>query len=352
VGSPPVKVLFSTGALYTCHNGTWGISGGGGGGGIGGGGTLGFIPKFTPDGTTLGNSALDEGVTRIDADTLTNKVFNVSIASTSPANLTNQSWYSEITMAPVGAWTGTAEFTTNMWVEQQADFDASSGTINQSNGYFETISNGDTTPIEAMTGLYSEIQTNGTAPVDFTYGIAAFNGNYGGTIGHLTGADLEGYSEHGTVTSGVGTDSIYTQAGNGTTTTGIGVRGYLELGDTGAITTGYEFLARTPVFDSGTSQITNLYGIYIEDMKPSAQVTNAYQLYSAGAAPTYFHSATFQLDNLTGHGSSGLVGADASGNLSIYAKTTSTNHAICWKSATTLGFCSTIVAADGSCTCN
>ena len=30
VASPPVKVLFSSGAIYTCNNGTWGTSGGGG----------------------------------------------------------------------------------------------------------------------------------------------------------------------------------------------------------------------------------------------------------------------------------------------------------------------------------
>lgn len=33
---------------------------GGGGGGIGGGGTTNFIPKFTPDGTTLGDSAISD----------------------------------------------------------------------------------------------------------------------------------------------------------------------------------------------------------------------------------------------------------------------------------------------------
>lgn len=30
----------------------------------------------------------------------------------------------------------------------------------------------------------------------------------------------------------------------------------------------------------------------------------------------------------------------------------STNHATCWKAAGVLGYCSTVVAADGSCTCN
>lgn len=50
-----------------------------------------------------------------------------------------------------------------------------------------------------------------------------------------------------------------------------------------------------------------------------------------------------EIDSAGGFNVAGTIAAATGG---------SANKAICWKSGTTLGYCSTVVAADGSCTCN
>jgi len=58
---------------------------------------------------------------------------------------------------------------------------------------------------------------------------------------------------------------------------------------------------------------------------------------------TYINGATKTSVTSTGLSITGTITVSSGG---------STNKAICWKSGTTLGYCSTIVAVDGSCTCN
>jgi len=87
----------------------------------------------------------------------------------------------------------------------------------------------------------------------------------------------------------------------------------INFSNAGTITNLYGLYAGfTNPVNSGT--LHNEYGVYI----PSVDLgdTLNYQLYSAGTAPTYFHSSTFQLDNITGHGTAGVVHSDSSGNLS------------------------------------
>jgi hypothetical protein len=60
------QCIETTGSAYTWQT----IGAGGGGGTIGGSGTLGFVPLYTPDGVTLGNSHLDE-VTNAGFETFT-----------------------------------------------------------------------------------------------------------------------------------------------------------------------------------------------------------------------------------------------------------------------------------------
>jgi hypothetical protein len=43
---------------------------------------------------------------------------------------------------------------------------------------------------------------------------------------------------------------------------------------------------------------------------------------------------------------------DASGTVPLIPGSPTTGRATCWKTATTIGYCSTVVASDGSCTCN
>lgn len=60
---------------------------------------------------------------------------------------------------------------------------------------------------------------------------------------------------------------------------------------------------------------------------------------ASGATP----SNQMTLDNAGNLATSGTMTVGTGG---------STNHAVCWKTAGVLGYCSTVVAADGSCTCN
>jgi len=60
--APPIQILNSTGAIYTCDNGTWAVQGGGSGGGV---------TSLTGDGTIISNSASTGAVTLTLANTPT-----------------------------------------------------------------------------------------------------------------------------------------------------------------------------------------------------------------------------------------------------------------------------------------
>jgi len=79
----------------------------------------------------------------------------------------------------------------------------------------------------------------------------------------------------------------------------------------------------------------------------SGTITSAATLYINGA-PTVTGTAPANPPNaITVAGGNVYFG----GTLTV-ASGGSTNKAVCWKSTGTLGYCSTVVAADGSCTCN
>lgn len=79
-----------------------------------------------------------------------------------------------------------------------------------------------------------------------------------------------------------------------------------------------------------TTQITTASGVYIEDLATNSGITNRYSFFGAGATDIAHFGGPLELP--------------ASG---------SANKAVCFKAdGKTLGFCSTVVASDGSCTCN
>ena len=79
--SPPVQVLNSSGAIYTCNNGTWAVQGGGSGSGTVIGQAAGVIPLGT-SATVIGSqSHMDDGVTTAATITSTEPIAAPSIAT-------------------------------------------------------------------------------------------------------------------------------------------------------------------------------------------------------------------------------------------------------------------------------
>lgn len=101
-----------------------------------------------------------------------------------------------------------------------------------------------------------------------------------------------------------------------------------QLLGTGNVTSAAVVRAATPSI-TGTGVITNMYGISIKPQKVTG-VTNGYGIYQEGTSDVNYFAGPVQ----------------AAGG--------SANHAICWKAdGKTLGYCSAVVAADGTCgTCN
>jgi hypothetical protein len=85
--------------------------------------------------------------------------------------------------------------------------------------------------------------------------------------------------------------------GDGTITYGDGLRARAGIsGGTGTVINARALVARTP--SGATGAITNAYGLYIEDQK-TAQVTNPFQIYSTGAAPSILRSTAAAIIPLT-----------------------------------------------------
>lgn len=83
--------------------------------------------------------------------------------------------------------------------------------------------------------------------------------------------------------------------------------------------------------------------------------TTAWLSYGAGGAQAGLFltstAATLYGPGQTANIAISTTGATVTGNLTV-STGGSLNKATCWKAAGLLGFCSTVVAADGSCTCN
>lgn len=74
-----------------------------------------------------------------------------------------------------------------------------------------------------------------------------------------------------------------------------------------------------------------------------------YTLYPAGSVAAGFLSGTFEYNSVD----KGLYFTqNTTRGLIPIATGVSTNHATCWKSATAMGYCSDVVSATGTCTCN
>lgn len=82
-----------------------------------------------------------------------------------------------------------------------------------------------------------------------------------------------------------------------------------------------------------------------KDIIFSPQATEAMRITSAGGV-TVKSSMT-----VTGAGGLGVTYGVTVGSLTVNTGGLA-NQAVCWKTNTTLGYCSTVVAADGTCTCN
>lgn len=74
-----------------------------------------------------------------------------------------------------------------------------------------------------------------------------------------------------------------------------------------------------------------------------------YTLYPAGSVAAGYLSGTFEY-NSTDKGL--YFTQNTTRGIIPIATGISTNHAICWKSATAMGYCSDVVSATGTCTCN
>lgn len=74
-----------------------------------------------------------------------------------------------------------------------------------------------------------------------------------------------------------------------------------------------------------------------------------YTLYPAGSVAGGYLSGTFEYNSID---TSLYFTQGTTRGIIPIATGVSTNHSVCWKSATTLGYCSDVVSATGTCTCN
>jgi hypothetical protein len=102
-----------------------------------------------------------------------------------------------------------------------------------------------------------------------------------------------------------------------------------NIGTDSTITNNYDIYLAAP---SNSGTITNHYGLYMEDQTVSGSTLN-YAIYIAGGK-SYFGGNT-----------------EINGTLKVNTGG-STNHAVCWKSGNIMGYCSTVIGSDGTCTCN
>ena len=257
----PLWSVFSTGTLYICNNGTPTAVSGGGGGNLSGTLTPGYLPLSITDTHTLGNSLADYGVTNTGAFTFPNPVKIGNPVSSFPVGTGVQSNYSTQTM-----WQGI--FAKANWSMigyapfgffADANIAQVGSTVEAAIGTSLLSQNRDTAPaIDVFTNVYS-INPTGTMP----YSTALYT-----------------YAEH----DGAGTNSLMT---------GIYVDSNVK----------------------SAGSVTENVGLYLNEQTGSGASAD-YQIYSAGTANSYFHGP-MQFDNITGHGTAGVVAIDASGNLSV-----------------------------------
>ncbi|MEI7801488.1 MAG: hypothetical protein WCI97_02465 [Bacteroidota bacterium] len=206
----------------------------GGGGGISGSGTVNYVPKFTPTGTALGNSQIQDNGT------------NLGIAAAPDAT-------NKVLIAPGASTTGGLKVNYTNTTNNTYGINVNSTTGNSYIGYTGTITFG------TLTGTNPEIYGSSSS------GVSA--GVFGATSGTNTSAAVVGLSNnwHGgffasnDLQGGVGLLGSYTGATGsfgvfgiygGTTDTGVGVLGYNSKA-TGGINIGVEGTYNTTAYGLG-----------------------------------------------------------------------------------------------------
>jgi len=303
----PNRQVISTGALYSCQGGTWGEIGGGGGGG--------FTGTATSPHLTMGVGA---DVLGDSPATFASGLFtfpNNTLTGTNPSAFTNWtelSWTSFLELAgrsdngidayPVGSG---VFYQLNDQNAVGIDTDpAASGTVSSLDWIRNNSFSGMAEAIGAMGQVF--VHGNGTTAEGHAYGSSGqvFVDN---DVNEATGQYALGYFN----LSGSDTPSV---------TVMNGLRTELAVGGSGALGT-YTgvYIGSDGGFSGSGATVQHSRGLYIEGMQQGA--VDNYQIYSNGTAPSYFHGG-MQFDNLTGHGTAGVVAIDLTGNLSNSASPT------------------------------
>ncbi len=214
----------------------------GGGGGISGSGTTNFVPKFTPNGTTLGNSQIQDNGTNLGVATAPdaiNKVLIAPGASTTGGlkvnytNTTNNTYGMNVTSVTGNSYigyTGTITFGTLTGTNPEIYGSSSTGV---SAGIFGATSGTNTSA--AVVGLSNNWHGGFFASNDLQGGVGAVGsytgaaasyglfGNYSGTVD--TGIGVLGYNAKATGGISIGVEGTYNAVAFGLAVAGVGYNG-------------------------------------------------------------------------------------------------------------------------------
>ena len=167
-------------------------------------------------------------------------------------------------------------------------------------------------------------------------GIAGYAENYatGSLYQNVAGYFNPAHYSTGTIIENYGIYDLNSNTSGGLVSTDYGIYSKYTGGSGSTATVHYGSYLASPTLSVG-SRITTLYGLYV-----GAQTvgdTN-YGIYSAGGNNVFVGSTSFN---------AGVIVSSITIN-----NGGSSGQTVCWKTATTLGYCSSIVGAGGACTCN
>jgi len=250
---------------------------GSGSSGITGSGTIGYLPIFTAA------AVVADSPVRVETGVLqsSDQLQIINQGGTLPTGVQALLAGSTYTgSSACGLFGGT-----NTWLSQP-DCDAA---------IIENIPNGAAAGVVA--GLFAQAQAqalSSTPAVTAVYGWAATNGN--GSPNYITGVVGAGNATAGwtgTIANLTGVEGLAFLQGSQTATIMAGVAGQVQ-NQAGGTTTpmGAALYARAPAFTSG-AVITDIYGLYLEDMTAGGGTANPnpHGIYEAGAAPNVLNGS-------------------------------------------------------------
>jgi len=288
----PLWSVFSTGTLYICNNGTPTAVSGGGGGNLSGTLTPGYLPLSITDTHTLGNSLADYGVTTAGTYTFPQ---NMAIGGTAQLPLSGYTVDGPLSIGPQQS----------IFVEPLSDYipvnasNVIAGNHTDLSPALALYNQNTLTSVQIATALEAIEQVNGTASSAGIYSVGLSIPGLGNTSNEFT-AGVVGSSQIGVYPGG-------TDVGGAPILASL----YAAANSNFSLKTRVPINAGLYVEPQADQGLVNA-GVYISDQTTTA---GDYAEYIAGGE-LYSHGPV-QFDNITGHGTAGVVAIDASGNLSV-----------------------------------